>query len=180
MMRAMTVIPSLDARLLGQMVPGELIRFTVGGTMLLGMVAGCDPGTVVVMLEGHPENPETAGRFMQIGEPIVSETGLSYGTAHAVVVDPAAAVASRSDERFSVDGALLIGAGARAIRARGYGQGLSNVVLTIDTESWQAVRTPAPHPPPWRFAILAWQLRLLTDPLLDPLLPPVFTFRAGS
>jgi hypothetical protein len=179
-MATMTVILSLDARLLGQMAPGELIRFPVGGMMLLGIVAGCDPGTVVVMLEGHPEDLETTGRFMQIGEPIISETGLSYSTAHAVVVDPAAAVASRSDERFSVDGALLVGAGARAIRTRGYGQGLSNLVLTIDTESWQAVRTAAPHPPPWRFAVLAWELRLLTDSTLDPPLPPVFTFRAGS
>ena len=38
----MAITPTLDAKLLGEMVPGELVRFPARRAMILGIVAGCD------------------------------------------------------------------------------------------------------------------------------------------
>jgi hypothetical protein len=175
----MTVIPSLDARPLGEMNPGALVRFGCGAAMLLGIVAGCDfyqisSGKVILMLGAHPEDAATKGRFMPIDGPMVTEATLSYDAGHGIVVAPDAPVSLDT----SIDGALLVGPGTRAVRTRLFGRGHSDTVPTIDTGSWQAVRVEPPHAPPWRVAVLAWELRLLTDPPLDPPLPSVFTFRA--
>jgi hypothetical protein len=185
MKTVMAIVPSLRAGPLGEMVDGELIRFRLGRRMVLGMVAGCDfvqiaSGKVIVVLEDHPDRPGIVGRFLPIEEFMMSEPALSYGTAHMIAVHPGAPVAAASDEQFNTDGALLVGADTRAIRTRAMRDEFSDVVLTIDLESWKAVRTAPPNRPPWRVAVLAWEIRLLTDASINPPLPSVFTFRAGS
>jgi hypothetical protein len=119
----MAITPTLDAKLLGEMVPGELIRFPAGGAMMLGVVAGCDhlgiaSGLVIVLLEDLPDRAAAGGRFLPINEFMMSKTGLSYGREHIVVVHPSAPAAGPSDERFATDGALLVATGARALRTR--------------------------------------------------------------
>ena len=58
----MAITPTLDAKLLGEMVPGELIRFPTGRAMVLGLVAGCDfmeipSGLVIILLGDLPGQP---------------------------------------------------------------------------------------------------------------------------
>jgi hypothetical protein len=181
----MTITPTLDAKLLGEMVPGELIRFPAGRAMVLGIVAGCDhlgiaSGLVIVLLGDLPDRPGVAGQFLPISEFMMSKTGLSYGREHIVVVHPSAPVAEPSDERFATDGALLVAPGARALRTSRVIDAFSDVVLTIDIETWKAVRSAPPHPSPWRVAVLAWEIRLVTGVSINPPLSPVFTFRTGG
>jgi len=97
---------------------------------------------------------------------------LSYGTGLDIVVDPVAGASANVE----IDGALLVGAGPPAIRTRGF-ESYSDVILAIDTLSWQAERASRAALR-WRFAVLAWELRLSTNPVLDPPLTPVFRFRA--
>lgn len=181
----MAITPTLDAKLLGEMVPGELIRFPAGGAMVLGIVAGCDhmgiaPGLVIVLLEDLPDRSGVAGQFLPINEFMMSKTGLSYGREHIVIVHPSALAADPSDERFATDGALLVATGARALRTRILRDDFADIRLTIDIDTWQAVRSAPPHRPPWRVAVLAWEVRLVTDVSINPPLPPVFTFRTGD
>ena len=109
-------------------------------------------------------------------EYLMTETGLSFGTAHVVVVHPAAPAASDADERFNTNGALLVGGDARAMRSCSAKDEYSDHTLIIDVDSWKVVRTVIP----WRVAVLAWELRLLINVPIHPPLPPVFTFAAGS
>jgi len=181
----MAMAPELDARLLGEMAPGELVRFRFRGKMMLGMVAGCDflqipSGMVIMVLEDLPDRPGTAGGFLPMVEFLMAEPALSYGTKHIVIVHPAAPVASESDARFNTNGALLIGGGARTVRSRSVKDDISDFALNIDIDHWTAVRNSHPHVRPRRVAVLAWELRLLADVPLDPPLAPVFTFAAGG
>jgi hypothetical protein len=110
----MTIIPDLAAKLLGEMTPGELIRFRFRGKMLLGMVAGCDflqipCGMVIIVLDDLPDRPGTVGGFLPLDGFLMEEIGLSYGTEHVVVVHPDAPIALNTDERFNTNGALLGG-----------------------------------------------------------------------
>lgn len=178
----MTIIPDLAAKLLGEMSPGELIRFRFGEKMLLGMVARCDfleisSGMVIVVMDDLPDRPGTAGGFLPMDEFFLAETGLSYGTKHIVVVHPAAPVVWETDERFYTNGALLVG-GGRVIRSRVLNNRYRDFALTIDIDKWHAVPTSPQNPLPRRVAVLAWELRLLTDMRIDPPLRPVFTFAA--
>ena len=181
----MAMAPELDARLLGEMAPGELIRFRFRAKMILGMVAGCDflqipSGMVIMVLEDLPERPGTAGGFLPMVEFLMTETALSYGTKHIVIVHPAAPVASESDDRFNTNGALLVGGTVRTVRSRSVKDDSSEYALNIDIDHWTAVRSSHPHPQPRRVAVLAWELRLLANGPLDPPLAPVFTFAAGG
>jgi len=181
----MAMEPDLNAKLLAEMGPGDLIRFRFRGRMVLGMVAGCDflqipSGMVIIVLEDLPDRPGTAGGFVPMVEFLMAETALSYGTKHIVIVHPAAPVASEADDRFNTNGALLIGGGVRTMRSRSVNDGSSDYALTIDIDQWTAVRSSHPHPQPRRVAVLAWELRLLANVPLDPPLPPVFTFAAGG
>lgn len=180
----MTIIPDLAAKRLGEMAPGELIRFQFGEKMLLGMVAGCDflqipSGLVIVVLDDLPGLSVTVGGFLPLDEFLMTEIGLSYGTEHIVIVHPAAPVASKTDERFNTSGALLVG-GGRFIRSRVLTNRYRDFSLTIDIDKWQAVPTSPQNPLPSRVAVLAWELRLLTGTPIDPPLRPVFTFAAKS
>ena len=181
----MAMAPELDARLLGEMAPGELIRFRFRAKMILGMVAGCDflqipSGMVIMVLEDLPDRPGTVGGFLPMVEFLMTETALSYGAKHIVIVHPAAPVASESDDRFNTNGALLVGGTVRTVRSRSVKDDSSEYALNIDIEHWRAVRSSHPHAQPRRVAVLAWELRLLTNIPLDPPLPPVFTFAAGG
>ena len=181
----MAMAPDLDARLLGEMAPGELVRFRFRGKMILGMVAGCDflqipSGMVIMVLEDLPDRPGTAGGFLPMVKFLMAEPALSYGRKHIVIVHPAAPVASKSDARFNTNGALLIGGGARTVRSRSVKDDISDFVLNIDIDHWTVVRNSHPHVRPRRVAVLAWELRLLADVPLVPPLAPVFTFAAGG
>jgi hypothetical protein len=181
----MTIVPDLHAKLLGETIPGELIRFRFWRKMVLGMVAGCDflqipSGMVIVALEDLPDRPGSAGGFLPMVEHLMTETALSFGTAHMVVVHPAASAASDADEQFNTNGVLLVGGDARAIRSRSAKDDYSDHTLIIDVDSWKAIRTALPHPRRWRVAVLNWELRLLTHVPIHPPLPPVFTFAARS
>jgi hypothetical protein len=167
------------------MVPGELIRFRAGGAMALGIVAGCDligiaSGLLIVLLGDLPDRPGVTGRFLPINEFMIPKTGLSYGRDHIVVVHPSAPAAEPSDERFVTDGALLVAPGARAFRTGILTDDFTDIVLTIDIDTWKAVRRTLPDRPPWRVAVLAWEIRLVTDVSINPPLPPVFAFRTGE
>ena len=101
----MTMEPDLNAKLLAEMGPGELIRFRFRGRMVLGMVAGCDflqipSGMVIIVLEDLPDRPGTAGGFVPMVEFLMTETALSYGTKHIVINTPCGA--SRTGGRRSV------------------------------------------------------------------------------
>jgi len=181
----MAVIPTLSAKLLGEMVPGELIRFPARGAMVLGIVAGCDhmgiaSGLVIVLLEDLPDRPGVVGRFLPIDDFMTPKTGLSYGREHSVVVHPSAPAAGSSDRRFATDGALLVAAGARALRTRILRDDITDILLTVDIDTWKAVRSAPLDPSPWRVAVLAWEIRLVTDESINPPLPPVFAFRTGD
>ena len=181
----MKIVPDLHAKLLGETIPGELIRFHFRGKMVLGMVAECDflqipSGMVIVVLEDLPDRSGSAGKFLPMDNYLMTAPGLSFGTAHIVVVHPAAPVASDTDERFDINGALLVGPDARAIRSHSAKDEFSDYTLIIDIESWRAVRTVPPKPRPWRVAVLAWELRMLIDVPLDRPLPPVFIFAGGG
>ena len=179
----MAMEPDLNAKLLADMGPGDLIRFRFRGRMVLGMVAGCDflqipSGMVIIVLEDLPDRPGTAGGFVPMVEFLMTETALSYGTKHIVIVHPAAQVAPEDDDRFNTNGALLIGGGVRAMRSRSVKDDSSDYALTIDIDQWTAVRSSHPHPQPRRVAVLAWELRLMVNVPLYPPLSPVFTFAA--
>ena len=179
----MTIAPELEAKPVGEMVPGELMRFRFRRKMLLGIVARCDflqipSGMVIVLLEDSPDRPGTATGFMPVADALMPEVGLSYGTSHSIVVHPLAATLSHGDDQFGTNGALLVGKGSWAIRSHSAHDYFSEVTLTIDVANWTAVQNAYPRQRP--VAVLAWELRLLTEFPLDPPLAPVFTFRAGG
>jgi len=180
----MAITPNLDAKLLSEMAPGELVRFPAGATMVLGIVAGCDfmgipSGLVIVLLEELPDQPGAVGRFLTVNEFLGSKTGLSYGREYDIVVHPSAPTANSSDKQFATDGALLVAAGARAIRTRNLRDDTTDTVLIIDTDTWKAVPSATPYRR-WLVAVLAWELRLATEVSKNHPLPAVFTFRAGD
>jgi len=179
----MRVVPNLEAKLLGEMVPGELIRFSFRRTMLLGIIAGCEcfqlpSGLVIILLDEIPERPGTALGFVPMIESMMSQIALSYGLQSCLVVHPTAPVASDRDERFNTTGALLIGGGVKAIRSRMVRDEFNELTLLINAESWTAI--PQGIAQPQRLAVLAWELRLLHDLDLNPAVPPVFTFGLKS
>lgn len=177
------IVPRINAKPVGEMVPGELIRFRFRGRMPLGIVAGCDflqipSGRVIVLLEDVPDRPGTTTGFTPVADAMMSETALSYGTSHTIVVHPSAPAASIDDERFATNGALLVGKGSRAIRSRSTHDYFSEVTLTVDVDNWAAIQNAYTRQRP--VAVLGWELRLLPEVPLDPPLPPVFIFRAGG
>ncbi len=177
----MSLFPELQAKPMGQLVPGELVRCKFRRTMILGMAVGCDflqlsSGMVFLPFEDFPDRPGSLLRFFLVAEADLSEPALSYGSAHCVVVDPAARVVSRYDERFAVNGALVVGAGARTVRSGPMLEGWQSVTLMIDVDAWNAV--PRLNEVPGRLAVLDWQLRLLPDGRIEPPLPPAFIFAA--
>ncbi len=113
-------------------------------------------------------------------EHLMTETGVSFGTSHIVIVHPAAPVASNAHEQFDINGVLQVGGEVRAIRSRAVKDEFSDYTLNIDIDCWTAIRTVVSNPQHRPVAILAWELRLLTDVPLDPPLPPVFTFAARA
>ena len=181
----MTVVPDIQAKLLGKSIPGELIRFKFRGRMLLGIVAGCDflripSDKVIVVLEDIPDRPGSAGKFLPMGDYMMAETCLSFGTSHIVVVHPEAPTAPDGDERFDLNGVLQVGDDGRAIRSHSAQDTFNDYTLIIDLGSWKAVQPIFPHSRPRRIAVLAWELRLITDVPLEPPLSPVFGFAAGG
>jgi hypothetical protein len=179
----MTVFPNLDAKLMGETSPGELVRFPFGLKMLLGLVVGCDflqlpSGMVIVLLEDIPDRPGTSLCFTAVTEYMMAETCLSYGARHKIIVHPTTSVASMNAEEFVTNGALLVGGGKCAVRSRSVRDEFSDFALLVDTDSWTAVQNT--HPQPQRVAVLGWELSLAPDVSLDPPLPPIFVFSAGS
>lgn len=124
----MTVVPDLHAKLLGESIPGEMVRFKFRGKMLLGIVAGCDflripSDKVIVVLEDISDRPGSAGKFLPMGDSMMAEACLSFGTSHIVVVHTAAPTAPEGDERFNINGVLQVGdeggqSGAIRLRTR--------------------------------------------------------------
>jgi hypothetical protein len=181
----MAITPSLDARPIGEMTPGELIRFPSGAANPLAVVAGCDfleipSALVVILLEDYPDRPGTAGGLLPVNEYMMETVGLSYGRQHIVVVDPLAPAVNREDQRFTLDGALLVNANVRALRTRVLLNGSKGAALYIDLDTWKAVRSEPSRFQVWQFAVLAWEIRPMTDPRLSLPVQPIFTFRAGS
>jgi hypothetical protein len=176
------MISELQAKLLGDMAPGELVRFPFRRWMPLGIVACCDvhqspAGIVIFLLEDLPDRPGTSTRYIPVLDFLISEVGLSYGKSCDVVVHPAAPVVAAGHQGFSIDGALLVGGGVRALRSQPELESFSGATILIDADKWAAI--PRSLHEPKRVAILAWELRLQRDGRIDQLAPPVFTFAAN-
>ena len=140
----MMIVPGLHAKPIAEMVPGELIRFPFRRTMPLGILAGCDflripSGKVIVLLEDSPDRPGTATGFLPVADALLPEIALSYGASHGIVVHPWAPAASSGDELFGTNGALLVGAGNRAIRSHSAHAYFEETTLIIDIDNWMAI-----------------------------------------
>jgi len=181
----MTITPNLVAKRLGEATPGELVRFPFRGKMVLGIVAGCDSlqipsSKVIVVLEDLRDRPGSAAGFLPMYDSLLTETALSYGSAHIIVVHPGARVAARTDTAVETNGSLLVAGDSTTIRSYTLKEGFEHISRIIDVGSWREIPGAEVQQRWPQVAILDWELRLTPEVPLDPPMPPVFTFSARA
>ena len=173
----------IEEKLLGDMIPGELLRFEYRRKMLLGVAAQCEflripSGLVIVVLEDIPERPGTATGCVPINEYLAARTGLSYGSGHELVVLPSAPVVSANDKRFPSTGALLVGSALRGLQSVYLGDTLNDSALIINIDRWAAIPNRYDHPA--HFAVLEWELRMIPNAPTSSLALSIYTFKANG
>jgi hypothetical protein len=178
----MKTLPAMQAKPLSAAVPGELVRIPQGGKMVLGIVVACEhpeipSGRVLLLLENIPDQPKSVLGFLLLDDYRLSETCLSFGTEHVVIVHPTSPVVPTSSiTRQDVSGLLLVGEAGQVIRSRLARDPTVGPAFFISLDGWKAIPPASAPGLRWSAAVLAWELRMLSNPLGCPPLPPVFTF----
>lgn len=178
----MIVKPDVQAKLLKETVPGELVRFSLRRTMILGVVfdhqaQDTASGLAILLLENLPGEAIVAGQSIKVHDRLAEQMAASYGGDLEIFVDPSASVLLGSDPRFHERGLMVLTKNVRVIRTDIRISEWDQRDVMVDTTTWQSVFAPVFSSAEMRLAVTEWEIRL-ASPLVGIHAPkPVYKFK---